>query len=74
MATEDSSDSNCVSPGFFSFNPLRCLTPQEIHQAYGVDILHEMGLTGDGMKLVILNVYANDTAENDLQIFFCFIG
>src|SRR5439155_4334425 len=48
--------------------------PSEIAAAYGVDALHNEGLTGAGQTIVIVDSYGSPTALQDLQIFSTAFG
>jgi len=51
-----------------------CYTPSEIFAAYGVDTLHNAGITGAGETIVIVDAYGSPTALSDLQFFSSTFG
>ncbi|HEX2913313.1 MAG TPA: S53 family peptidase [Chloroflexia bacterium] len=46
-----------------------CYTPAVIQQAYGVDKLHQAGITGQGQVIILVDSYGSPTALSDLQTF-----
>lgn len=72
---DDNSQSICTAPTYNSdgtleqTNIIRCYTPQEMQAAYQLTSLYDMGITGTGMKMVIIDAYANQTTEDDLTVF-----
>jgi subtilase family serine protease len=74
-APDSPADSTATSPACESPPPVHtsalfhCYTPAQIDAAYGVDTVHEAGLTGAGETIVIVDSYGSPTALSDLQMF-----
>ncbi|WP_299004184.1 S53 family peptidase [uncultured Shewanella sp.] len=72
---EDNNQSRCTAPTYNSdgtleqTNIIRCYTPQDIQKAYQLDEFYNMGLTGAGVKIVIVDAYANRTTAEELSVF-----
>ena len=48
---------------------LHCIAPAQFMQAYGIDKLHQMGLTGKGQVIVLVDSYGSPTMQQDLDHF-----
>ena len=60
----------CTTPApQVTFVFFHCYTPSDIYTAYGVDTLHNEGLTGAGETIVILDSYGSPTVQQDLDTF-----
>src|SRR5512138_3331209 len=60
----------CVDPdGNPRSTVFHCYTPSDIMAAYGVDQLHNEGVTGAGETIVIVDAYGSPTAQADLDRF-----
>ena len=65
----------CVSPApVIKSRFIHCYTPTDIRKAYGVDVLHDEGITGQGQTIVIVDSYGSPTALDDLQVFSTTFG
>ena len=60
----------CTTPApQVAFAFFHCYTPSDIYAAYGVDKLHNQGLTGKGETIVIVDAYGSPTVQHDLDFF-----
>jgi len=50
-------------------NGLACYDPSEIGAHYGLDSLHDSGITGAGKTIVIVDSYGSPTIRSDLRTF-----
>ncbi len=48
---------------------IRCNSPQMIYQSYGINVLHNVGITGKGRTIVIIDAFQNPGMQADLQAF-----
>ena len=48
---------------------IHCIDPAHFMQAYGIDKLHQMGLTGKGQTIVLVDSYGSPTMQADLDHF-----
>lgn len=71
----DDNESSCVAPDYnvdgslTHYDIIHCYSPQDMQEAYGLNALYEMGLTGKGMTIVIHDAYGSTTAEDDFNVF-----
>jgi subtilase family serine protease len=60
----------CTSPApVHTSASFHCYTPADIYAAYGVDAVHQSGLTGKGQTIVIVDSFGSPTAQHDLDFF-----
>ena len=66
-----SSSANCVFPDGTSpdEDALHCYNPTQFLQAYGIDKVHAMGLTGKGQTIILVDSYGSPTLQKDLDHF-----
>src|ERR1700693_493788 len=50
-------------------NGLACYDPSQIGAHYGLDSLHDSGITGAGKTIVIVDSYGSPTIRSDLKTF-----
>jgi subtilase family serine protease len=48
---------------------LRCYGAPQLQAAYGVDALHERGITGEGQTIAIVVPWGHPTAQHDLDVY-----
>ena len=65
---------NCVFPdgsslSYAAYSHAHCDSPQQILRAYGVDKVHDRGLTGEGQVIVLIEAFGSPTLQNDLDVF-----
>ncbi|WP_299009980.1 hypothetical protein [uncultured Shewanella sp.] len=72
---EENNQATCIAPtldadsSFFQDTNLYCYSPKDIHDAYQLHSLYDMGLSGQGRTIILLDAYGSDTAEADLITF-----
>src|SRR6266516_100169 len=65
----------CTTPApVFQYAFFHCYTPADMDAAYGVDTLHNAGITGAGQTIVVVDSYGSPTALSDLQFFSTTFG
>ncbi len=71
----ENNQSTCTAPSYNSDGSftqeeqIRCYTPLDMQGAYGLNVLYDMGLTGLGQTIVLIDSYGSLTAEEDLTVF-----
>lgn len=70
-AHETVSGSACVFPDGTSPSVAgqHCYTPAQLTHAYGIDLLHKMGITGKGQTIIVVDSYGSPTQQQDLDTF-----
>lgn len=48
---------------------MHCYNPEQFLKAYGIDRVHEMGLTGKGQTIIFADSYGSPTLQQDLDHF-----
>ena len=51
-----------------------CYSPQQIYQAYNINLLLNSGITGKGRTIVIIDAFQNPTMQSDLAAFDSVFG
>lgn len=74
LALADVTAAPSRSGGTIFHRVVHAYAPSDIAAAYGVDALHNEGLTGAGQTIVIVDSYGSPTALQDLQIFSTAFG
>ena len=69
-STHQSGDQACMFPDGTGGSPgAHCYTPAQFMQAYGIDKLQNLGLTGKGQTIILVDSYGSPTQQNDLDVF-----
>lgn len=58
-----------VSGTRFTSHTLHCYAPNDIRGAYGIDLLADQGLLGQGQTIIIIDPFGSPTIDNDLGVF-----
>jgi subtilase family serine protease len=48
---------------------IHCYEPKQFLAAYGIDKLHDMGITGKGQTIILADSFGSPTMQNDLDVF-----
>ncbi|WP_299004180.1 S53 family peptidase [uncultured Shewanella sp.] len=73
--SDDNNQVECIAPNFdadgtlYQPAPLSCYTPLQIQQAYGLNTLYDMGLTGTDQHIVIMDNYASGDHAAYFEVF-----
>ncbi|WP_299495360.1 S53 family peptidase [uncultured Shewanella sp.] len=73
--SNEDDNQQCTAPDYnvdgtlTQYKSLHCYTPQDIHDAYQLNALYDMGLTGEGGQIVIIDSFGSPTAKEDLLMF-----
>jgi subtilase family serine protease len=59
----------CTVPNGGSSPTIHCYDPAMLMEAYGIDRLHQVGLTGKGQTIILVDSYGSPTMQADLDAF-----
>jgi subtilase family serine protease len=63
---------SCIFPDgttLTNFPEAHCYTPDQVTKAYGIDVVHGLGVTGKGQTIVIVDAFGSPTIQQDLDHF-----
>src|SRR5271168_5349049 len=69
-SSQQAGDQACTFPdGTGAFPDQHCYTPAQFMRAYGIDLLHNTGVTGNGQTIIVVDSYGSPTQQHDLDVF-----